>query len=70
VRRKPYSARGISRVPCTRCGKPSEHQWNACADGQYRGVCTKCDIGLNKVALRYMRVPDWQQKVRAYQADR
>lgn len=33
-RRPPYTARGIARVPCTRCGAPGVHQWQACANGR------------------------------------
>lgn len=66
-RRKPYSARGIRRVPCSRCGAPSVHQWAACANGnRYVGLCATCDIGLNRVALRFMRVPHADALVAAY----
>lgn len=27
MRHRPYSAIGIRRVPCLRCGRPSAHQW-------------------------------------------
>lgn len=66
-RTKPYTARGISRVPCCRCGAPSVHQWQVCADGsQYRGGCNDCDIALNRLALTFMRIPDAKAKMRAY----
>ncbi len=73
MRRKPYSAIGIRRVPCARCGQPSHHQWNACSlGGQYFGVCTECDIGLNRLAVEFMGFPDadtiladYERKVRA-----
>ncbi|MDP2618627.1 MAG: hypothetical protein Q8P46_00380 [Hyphomicrobiales bacterium] len=55
MRRKPYTAIGIRRVPCARCGKPSRYQWNICADGNRpRGLCPRCDVGLNRVAMRYV----------------
>jgi len=55
MRRKPYTKIGISRIPCTRCGKPSVTQWQICSDGnQYRGLCLKCDIGLNKAVMRFV----------------
>lgn len=57
-RRRPYTARGIARVPCCRCGQPSVHQWQACAnDRLYVGVCPACDVALNALALRFMRIP-------------
>jgi len=54
-RTKPYTKRGITRVPCFRCGKPSTQQWQICAlDNQYLGVCAECDIGMNEVVLSFM----------------
>ncbi len=67
ARRKPYTDRGISRVPCQRCGAPSVHQWQVCADNNtYRGLCQRCDIALNKMVLRWMRFKDWKAKIAAY----
>ncbi len=52
--REPYTERGISRVPCKRCGAPSFHQWQCCADDNvYRGLCIKCDVALNEWLLRW-----------------
>ncbi len=66
-RRKPYTARGISRVPCARCGKPSKHQWNVCAnDGRYLGVCEECDVALNRLALDFFRIPNADELMDAY----
>ena len=57
-RRQPYTERGISRVPCTRCGQPSVHQWQACANGRrYVGLCAECDVALNALVLRFARIP-------------
>ncbi len=57
-RRKPYTESGIRRVPCSHCGKPSETQWQVCANGnRYQGLCEKCDVKLNKIALAFMRHP-------------
>ena len=54
MRRKPYTERGLSRVPCYRCGMPSTQQWQICALGNdYKGVCTECDIELNKLVLKF-----------------
>ena len=66
-RREAYTARGISRVPCARCGKPSVHQWNACAnDNRFVGICTECDIALNRMVLRFMRFPNWRSLIERY----
>jgi len=63
----PYTLKGIKRVPCARCGKPSTQQWRVCADfNQYRGVCTDCDIEINAMVLNFMRVPDVEKKLVAY----
>jgi len=67
-RKRPYTEAGIRRLPCARCGRPARHQWNACADGLYRPVCTRCDVALNKLALRFMRDPDTEIKIRTYKA--
>ena len=65
--RKPYTDRGISRVPCTRCSAPSKYQWQVCADaGVWHGVCAACDIGLNELALRFMRLPGAEDKLAEY----
>lgn len=67
VRARPYTAIGIRRVPCARCGKPSTQQWNVCALGkQYFGVCDACDVGLNRAALEYMRWPDREAIMESY----
>jgi len=67
MRKKPYTERGINRVPCTRCGSPSVHQWQICADGnQYRGVCERCDIQLNDYVMSFMKIPNRQEKIERY----
>jgi len=68
LRRTPYTERGVRRLPCVRCGKPASRQWNACADGQYRPICTDCDILLNRLVLQFMRIPAWKEKIRKYKA--
>lgn len=66
-RRQPYTERGIKRVPCVRCGKPSHHQWNACSLGKrWFALCVECDIGLNRAALQYMQIPDAAAIIEAY----
>lgn len=46
-RRKPYTERGISRVPCVKCGAPSEAQWRICATDMWTAVCRSCDEKIN-----------------------
>lgn len=54
MRRTPYTKRGIRRVPCLRCGRPSSQQWQICSDGnQWRGVCTDCDVELNRMVAKF-----------------
>lgn len=66
-RRQPYTARGIGRVPCRRCGAPSFHQWQVCANGnRWLGVCVACDVALNRVALEFMRVPNAEALLATY----
>jgi hypothetical protein len=65
-RRKPYTQAGIGRVPCKRCGRPSVHQWFACATNSWYGVCLRCDIMLNRVVLQFFRFGDWRRRLVAY----
>lgn len=66
-RRKPYTALGIARVPCARCGKPSSQQWQVCANGnRWLGICWPCDVALNRLALEFMRVPNAETLMAAY----
>ncbi len=56
-RTKPYADRGISRVPCLRCGKPSSWQWRCCAlGGKYFGMCDDCDVKLNGLLMRFFGI--------------
>lgn len=68
-KRTPYTARGIKRVKCFRCGGPAVHQWNICADGGYRPLCIECDIALNRLVLSFMRFTpfEWAKKMRRYE---
>lgn len=66
-RKRPYTQRGITRVPCARCGAPSRYQWQICAlNNLQHGVCADCDIELNAVVLQFFRVADWQNKAMDY----
>lgn len=55
MRRKPYTAIGLSRMKCIRgCGRKAAYQWQICADGNtYRGVCPSCDVELNEIVMRW-----------------
>ena len=68
MRRKPYTEIGIRRVPCFRCKvNKSVYQWQICSDDNvFRGICAECDIAMNTLVLRFMRFPDWQEKINAY----
>lgn len=66
-RRKPYTARGIRRLPCFRCGRPASHQWTICADGNLqRPVCDDCDIDLNRLVLEWAGDPEAAEKIERY----
>jgi hypothetical protein len=66
-RRKPYTTRGIRRVPCFRCGRPGRFQWQICADSRvFRAVCDRCDIALNRLVLRWMRFANWHELLQRY----
>lgn len=67
VRRTPYSDRHVAKMPCARCGKPSLHQWQICADdNRFRGICEACDILLNDLVLRFVRDGERVAKMKAY----
>ena len=71
MRKKIYTQRGLSRVPCFRCGEPSSSQWNACSlNNKYAGICTKCDTALNALVLKFMRVPNWEKIASEYRAEK
>ncbi len=58
MRTKPYTEKGISRVPCFACGKPSSQQWQICAlNNEWKGLCEECDIELNEIVLQFMKIP-------------
>lgn len=66
-RRRPYTLRGIRRVPCARCGAPSAYQWSACAlDNRWCGLCAQCDIALNAFVLRFFRIASAAQLLARY----
>ena len=70
-RRTPYTSRGIRRVPCARCGKPSLHQWQICATGnRWMGVCEECDLDLNRMTLEFFRIHDAERLLAEYIASR
>lgn len=59
MRKKPYTEKGISRVPCKKCGAPSAFQWQICATGNlWMGICIEHDIELNKLVLEFMGLPE------------
>jgi len=67
-RRKSYTVTGIKKVPCIRCGKPSYATWQACANERYHiPVCKSCDIGLNRLALKYFKIPNRELLMKEYE---
>ena len=66
---QPYSRDGIRKTPCARCGKPSVHQWQICADKSiFRPTCRACDVALNEVVLKFFGFRNWRAKMKAYTA--
>lgn len=66
-RLKPYTATGIRRLPCSRCGNRASHTWSACANGnRHVPLCDECDVKLNELALRFMRIPQAEALLAAY----
>ena len=70
-RKAPYTAIGITRLRCIRCGERARYQWNVCADGNvWRPICDKCDIALNRMVLRFFKFPNWQPLITKYKKRR
>lgn len=70
---EPYTAVGIKRVPCVRCGQGAHASWNICADKvkgrtQFRALCVECDIGMNRIAMRYVFGDDREPDIERYEA--
>ena len=69
-RKKPYTEIGIAKLPCTRynmCGNKASHQWQICADRRlFRPVCTKCDIELNEMVMRWAFGHTREDDLKAY----
>lgn len=66
-RRKPYTATGIRRVPCARCGEPSSVSWQSCANGRwYVAICTACDLAINAMVLAFFNIPNRCELMAAY----
>ena len=68
IRRRPYTAAGIRRVKCVRCGEArADQQWNICAlPGRFHAICVACDIALNQAVLEFMRFRDIEATMAAY----
>ncbi len=72
-RLKPYTALGIKRMKCFRCGGQAVHQWNICADNsatgkpQFRPMCLECDIALNHLVLAWSKFPNHRAMGKAYE---
>jgi transcription elongation factor Elf1 len=67
-RTKPYTAIGVRRLRCVRCGAQAVHQWQVCADDNtYRPICLDCDIALNRLALEFVGDPDIDEKMARYE---
>lgn len=53
MRRTPYTERGIKRVPCVKCGKPSAHQWRICSTDAWSAVCSDHDFEINRMVAEW-----------------
>ncbi len=66
-RKVPYTMRGIKRIPCVCCGKPSSAQWQMCSLNNYFfGFCKECDTKLNALILDFMKVPFREEIMKIY----
>lgn len=56
---------------CYKCkklfNKNKVQTWNVCSDGnKKRLVCTKCDIELNEMVLKFIGFRNWKSKIKKY----
>lgn len=66
-RRQRYTAIGIRRRPCARCGAKAHAQWNICANGgNFVPICLECDLALNAMVLRWFGFPEAEQMIAEY----
>lgn len=70
-RKEPYTAIGIKRMKCIRCGKQAMFQWQVCSDGNnYRPLCGYCDVDLNQLVLEWMGHPDASKLIVKYYVEK
>lgn len=66
-RKEAYTQIGISRVPCSRCGKSSNQQWQACSYNRYFvAICKECDIELNRLVLEFLKISNKEELMKEY----
>lgn len=68
TRRRPYTERGISRVPCVKCGAPSKYQWRICSTDAWTAVCRRHDIEVNRKIARWAFGSDAEPLLKRYEA--
>lgn len=70
MRTHAYTAFGLNRLRCRRCGGKATEQWmlRPCATGrkQWHPLCTECDVELNRIAMDFVRLPDADELLAAY----
>ncbi len=58
TRTQPYTALGITRLPCCHCGARAGAQARCCADGSYRPYCLECHNRFVDELLAFLGLPD------------
>lgn len=71
MRHKAYTAAGLKRVCCVKCGAKASEQWSikACAMKRvlvWRPLCAECDIQLNELVLEFLAIPNFQEAIAEY----
>lgn len=66
-RLRPYTEIGVKRLKCFRCDNRAAQQWQICADGnEYRPICSQCDVELNELVMKFMKMTDVHEKIQRY----
>jgi len=47
--------------------RKARHKWKVCSDDRWHGVCTECDLELNRIGLKWAYPMTWQEKFKAYE---
>lgn len=52
---------------CFKCGRKQVYaKWKICSIDEWRAVCKRCDVELNRLGLQWAYPRSWRKKLDAY----